>query len=248
VRRRRAFTLIELLVVIGIMAILITLITYGVKSLLAGQREKATHVTMESLKNLITESQVTGGRGPQQLDAVFAVFYPPNTPPPYGVGAPLKINKEFGDSYTQATDRFPKWQSTGPSTPPLPTNAVAATQSVIQLLRAVPNNSKWISTLPTERLWLPKSPQVAADAPQIPLILDAWGNPIIYVPSDGLVGVTVSSTDASGNDVSVMTVRSRDKRGFWASAGPDGFFTDPDPSQAKRKPYGDDNVYSFDNQ
>ena len=39
-------------------------------------------------------------------------------------------------------------------------------------------------------------------------------------------------------------VRSPDKRPFWASAGPDGAFTDPNPSQ--KKPVGEDNVSSFE--
>jgi type II secretory pathway pseudopilin PulG len=234
------------LVVIGIIAVLVTLVTYGIKSVVGGQREKSTRVTMENLKNLIIEKQVTGGV--DQLDQV----YPATTTgtPPVSIrvlDAPLKFSRDFG---AQA-ERFPVWGGTGPQ------NATALTQAVMALLRAVPNNASWLAGLPSNQVWMPKIPEeVPTGSPRIPLVLDAWGNPIIYVPPGGLAGVTVSGnvksriadTNANVTISPQATVQSRDLKGFWASAGPDGFFTDPDPTKTldEREPFGDDNVYSFD--
>jgi len=70
-----------------------------------------------------------------------------------------------------------------------------------------------------------------------PLLLDGWGNPIIFVPASGLRvrliadKSTYDPMDATQNFV----VTAPDKRPFWASAGPDGDFSK-----------GDDNVYSFE--
>jgi prepilin-type N-terminal cleavage/methylation domain-containing protein len=74
---------------------------------------------------------------------------------------------------------------------------------------------------------------------QAPLLLDAWGNPIIYVPGGGLSvqllngGTTYDASNT--NLIKGQTVTSPDKRPFWASAGPDGDFS-----------HGDDNIYSFE--
>ncbi len=95
-----------------------------------------------------------------------------------------------------------------------------------------------------------------------PLLLDGWGNPIIFVPASGLhvkllngqgsylsadpPGVTSTSTNSQEyiivspeghvtNQGSSNPYCDRPGRPFFASAGPDGDFTK-----------GDDNIYSFD--
>ncbi len=60
-----------------------------------------------------------------------------------------------------------------------------------------------------------------------PVLLDGWGNPIIWVPGAG-VKVNVGAT--------ATVIKAPDGRPFFASAGPDGDFSK-----------GDDNVYSFQN-
>jgi hypothetical protein len=87
---------------------------------------------------------------------------------------------------------------------------------------------------------------------KVPMLLDGWGNPIIFVPSGVLgtgaalspgptpplgypipgSGAIVSSPGSSGASIQVS---SPDGRPFWASAGPDGIFR-----------LGDDNMYSFE--
>jgi len=81
-----------------------------------------------------------------------------------------------------------------------------------------------------------------------PVILDGWGNPILFCPGSGLVtsvnppitvgGLTnVYLNTTSGSSHGPSTITSPDGRPFWVSAGPDGDF-------AK----GDDNIYSFNPQ
>jgi hypothetical protein len=65
-------------------------------------------------------------------------------------------------------------------------------------------------------------PKYRFDESRVRIPLDAWGNPIIFVPAGGLAGVHVDP------------VRSPDGRPFFASAGADGDFAT-----------GDDNLYSF---
>ena len=78
---------------------------------------------------------------------------------------------------------------------------------------------------------------------EAPVLLDGWGNPIIYVPPGGIVvqikGAARSLVgqelwhDALHADPRDRPSKSTDHP-FWASAGPDGNFDN-----------GDDNVYSF---
>ena len=88
----------------------------------------------------------------------------------------------------------------------------------------------------------------------VPVILDGWGNPIIFVPASGLhIRVlngksTYNPTDVTQNYIMISpegTVTNQYTaapavtkvgRPFFASAGPDGDFT-----------RGDDNIYSFEN-
>lgn len=113
--------------------------------------------------------------------------------------------------------------------------AIAATNGVMGLLQAIPENRAMLAKLPGEKL-LRRGGAVAN-----PILLDAWNNPVLFVPAGGLSGVTLAGTGgrtvtsrgviADGGEVPVGA------RPFWASAGPDGNF-------AK----GDDNLYSFEKQ
>ena len=94
---------------------------------------------------------------------------------------------------------------------------------------------------------VPQPPQPPATVTYPPVVLDGWGNPIIFVPASGLydiytglvyVNVTIVGTNHisfTGSLVSVnKPVTAPDGRPFWVSAGPDGNFV-----------LGDDNIYSF---
>ena len=76
---------------------------------------------------------------------------------------------------------------------------------------------------PNQRYWLKDT------APEkVPGPLDAWGNPVIFVPGGRLEGMTLRGRPG-------CIVRSPGERPFFASAGPDGRFRDS----------ADDNVYSY---
>jgi prepilin-type N-terminal cleavage/methylation domain-containing protein len=116
---------------------------------------------------------------------------------------------------------------------------------------APPNYYYWMPALrvltPTV---LPSPPGTQGVALSTPVILDAWGNPIIFVlggvlgnnPSN--VTLTASYTPpvgsggiitGSGSSATATQVHSPDYHPFFASAGPDGDFSK-----------GDDNLYSFE--
>jgi hypothetical protein len=111
----------------------------------------------------------------------------------------------------------------------------------------IPKNNSSLLSLPSRQLMVIPTPPVPASATTQPppLVLDAWSNPVLFVPSGGLTGVSLNS-----NPGGTFTVRSSGvyaetngvaqpptskDRPFWASAGPDGDFSK-----------GDDNIYSFE--
>ncbi len=117
------------------------------------------------------------------------------------------------------------------------------------ILLQIPNNKTALSSIPANQLMETPSgiaPLAPPGAGSAPVILDGFGNPIILVPAAGIEVTVTDPTDPS--KVTTKIIRSPDKRPFWASAGPDGYFTDvryyTDPATAK--PYGEDNIYSFE--
>ena len=131
-------------------------------------------------------------------------------------------------------------------------SAVGNTQLVYRFLARVPNNKKVMTGLPSKHVMgmadaddkgnkLQPGP-ASNRAIDPPLVLDAWNNPIIFVGSDGLVGVNLEAragqqlrvTSTGILDASALPLPAN-RRPFFASAGPDGDFRT-----------GDDNLYSFD--
>jgi len=230
VKRDRAFTLVEIIVALGIIMILVGLVTVGMRALNKSAKEKATKSALETAKSMLAELDTAGGIA--EVTAIYSSLVPANQ-----VEQPGNVTI---DAYQAAP--YARYQS----------DAVRLTQFVMGKLIAIPNNKAVLQKLPVERL-LRKNPAGSAaslltvDAngePNPPVLLDGWGNPIIYVPWDGLSKVII------GNDVPPKEYRIKsnevitpstgaDKfttgRPFWASAGPDGDFST-----------GDDNVYSFE--
>ena len=89
----------------------------------------------------------------------------------------------------------------------------ANTTTVMTRLVAIPKNKDAIANLPTKMVKAGSNP---------PVLLDGWGNPIVYVPKTGLTSGGKTITHPEG-------------RPFWASPGPDGDINTPD-----------DNIYSFE--
>jgi len=98
----------------------------------------------------------------------------------------------------------------------------------------------------------PPGGNYAAATDATPVMLDAWNNPIIFVPAPGLAGVTFESAGTTQHRITSSGIKPDlngdgdfydtnelapgGSRPFFASAGPDGIFTT-----------GDDNIYSFEN-
>lgn len=139
--------------------------------------------------------------------------------------------------------------------------AVARTQAVLRRLLTIPANQSAYSSLSEDAKTLPVAtsydggagpePSLLAymagsgDAGQLdpPLLVDGFGNVIIFVPATGLSGLAFK--DGSRN----VTIRASNGRAFWASAGADGSFAGsagPDGTwgNADDVPGADDNVYS----
>jgi prepilin-type N-terminal cleavage/methylation domain-containing protein len=246
VLRRKGFTLIELLVVIGIIALLAAILIVGVKSISKSSHEKATRTNMENLKSLVVELTNSGA-----MDKIYNMYkYNPTPPPnyPYGQPLPTPFNPGGaavaipGNVQKDSPDRLPAFTTSAP--PYIPKNEVARTQLVMGMLNSVA--SAMIQKLPSGTFMSAAEANSAAKLKTpmpVTVPLDGWGNPMIFVPGGG-IRVTVTGTNKT---VVTQTITAPDGKGFWASAGPDGIFTDTINSSPNQKPNGDDNVYSFEN-
>ena len=292
-KRRRGFTLIEVLTVIGIIIILVGIVVYGLGKVMGGTKAASTKATLETMRSILSEYEVVSkglSRQPGIQWLNDGALTPPgnpvsiwkdgdptdaatNQPEPDPVQVPGDVKSASG---TGANGRYTADQ-------------IGNTQQVLMLMQQAPSVRTMIQQLPASNLMEPvpaglgnppagvklliQRPDGTVGAyagvaakPVPPLVLDAWGNPIIFVPAGGLcggkggdsdpltmyVGGRAGEKDSAGNLVAKMVVsvdpgqqpgpnqlrqiRSPDNRPFWASAGPDGDFRT-----------GDDNVYSFEN-
>jgi prepilin-type N-terminal cleavage/methylation domain-containing protein len=210
-KSRRGFTLIEVLTVIGIILLLIGIAVVGFRYIDRSANMKHTRVVLENARAMMTELDVNGSTN------LIEGAGTPNgnqNQAPFAVGAALDATT-FADVNPGQTGR---------------SNAYGNCQSVVIVLTRVPKNKQTLQQLPSKA--------VASDAQNV--LLDGWGNPLIYVPSGGLKNVKIGiKSDGTGSQtvwikVPPIPANGTDNiphRGFWLSAGPDGDFTT-----------GDDNV------
>ena len=104
--------------------------------------------------------------------------------------------------------------------------AVQNTWFVMAYLMRVPKVKDMVQKLPPSRVLSTNNTTTGASIPWTPnggtagagvVLLDGWGNPIIFVAPGGL-NVWVK------NQTLPKSIASRDSRPFFASAGPDGDF------------------------
>jgi type II secretory pathway pseudopilin PulG len=248
--KRKAFTVIELMLVIGVLVILIAIVVWGLKGAAGTGADKATRTTLQNLTSMSEElyrkNKLAGFEGPVADKPIYPIPGPGPSLPMGGELAPRDVTDA-----TQNNDRRG--------------DAVARTGEVIRRLSSLPDNKKALEKFPSDQVLLIKLTRSSPPYTDGPgkVILDGWRNPILFVPPTGLAHVftkqkdtytggnfsrgarvihngeywtAIASTNSSpGGTGWFQGIASSDGHGFWASAGPDGVFSD-----------GDDNIYSFE--
>lgn len=176
-KQRNAFTLIELIVAISVIAILAGMLIVGIQYVGASSREKATRVTLENLQSMLTELENTAGLG--RLPAFRSI----SAPGYIGEGSAIRMNDAF--RYTRDAmailQSVPANASSIAQLPP-ETMAVLPWQGGVSYLTddqvthdgVVYHATDATTAEPPGGTWTPS-------ARAVPLPIDAWGNPIIFV-------------------------------------------------------------------
>jgi prepilin-type N-terminal cleavage/methylation domain-containing protein len=273
-RARRGFTLLEMLGVIGIMLILVSLAVIAFETLDRSASGKQTRATLDDCTAMLNEYENEAGAG--ALGNLGTGGPEPTGGFPYPGGAYAVAGGELG--YNNSTP-YIEVTSMVYSTVPAAANpttvlsggygrygaAVQYTWYVMANLMRIPKVKDMVQKLPTSRVLTATNTTTGTTVPYTPtgatagagvVLLDGWGNPIIFVPSGGI------NVWKKGQSTPTL-IQSRDLRPFFASAGPDGDFgadnnatvanpttTDSWSSTSMgvtRTPMGDDNIYSFEN-
>ena len=214
--RRHAFTLVEMLVVIGILMILIAMTTIALRTVAQRAKNDDTQTALNTLDAMLKgELDATGGG--KQINE-FLTKYNNSQPSPVS-------------SLTQLTVPNPgivnNPQSWAPAlvTPTDTTSALYVTQTIIGILLRNPNNVTLFNNLPAQRKLEFITINNVKTALAHPLILDGYGNPIIFVPAGGLQNVFFGSgTFNPKTTYPTFQPNQAVPIYFWLSAGMDGDF------------------------
>jgi prepilin-type N-terminal cleavage/methylation domain-containing protein len=224
-RRTRGFTLIELLVVFGILLVLMGLAVYSFTKL--DPSDRLTKTNLSTCKAMFSEFEAVAGVGSTPIE-VFV-----------GSSKIGKADASFGDFWIDPKREDPEVptpiNSPGVTTGTT-TDAVRNTLLAMSVLQAIPANRDAMTKMPPSSIRRFSNDAVTTiDDTKYPLIADGWGNPIIFVPGNGITGIKLGFNAASNSWAQTgQTIVAPDNRPFFASAGPDGDMT-----------AGDDNLYSF---
>jgi prepilin-type N-terminal cleavage/methylation domain-containing protein len=229
-QQNRGFSLIELLAVIAIIVVLVGIVFVGMKYVTGTASGKSTQTTLGNLQSMLSALDVQSRGALDQIDAAYDAYNSDSNPL---VLPAAPVNVSFPTDPTAPATTPPGYRYA----PFVQATALLAMQKIVSL----PENRAALGKISTKML-----PTWSTTLwPQTNILLDAWGNPIIYVPSGGLEGVVLKAAPTSAtlylvqsNGTTAYTTPPTPKtnaRPFFASAGPDGDF-------AK----GDDNIYSFE--
>ena len=202
-KHRRGFTMVEILVACAVIVILMGLLFLGGKAIVTSNKKSSTKTTLSNLRAMVTEREAA-------------------------VGA-TKVKAEIDVIYGNVviTGTIPDMSRAGGNRIPAAGTHLALTQQVMRLLSSVAANKKALANIPNEQL-LETVPQSTTGDTATPIVLDAFDNPIIAIPS---YGVTLNY-EVGGSTV----VRAKDGKTFFMSAGPDGNYIT-----------ADDNIFSYEN-
>lgn len=268
-RNSRAFTTLELLIAIGVLVVLLGIVVIGARSITSGSKQRDTKVRLEALAGMLTEFEAVTGVGlkrqpgkmyrdnngvPQLVDATtltggkFIDIWrdadptTDNIPVTNSVGQPVPAPGDVTES-AFISGQPGRFRSTAVHNTQVVMGLLTGVASVKQMLdrlpaNAIANNPNKSGTLNMGSLTFVGNNTTAF---RPPLVVDAWDNPIIFVPAGGLdqvnvAGSVVRITSRGAIGAGTLTAPTAGVRPFFASAGPDGSFS-----------AGDDNVYSFEN-
>jgi len=183
----------------------------------------------------------------------FADFKGAANPPQQGGGL---RSIDIGDMTDKSSGNNPRYTA----------RASYNTTGVMYILLKDPRNRALVSAMPPKRIletWAGFNPNDKAQKAwsiDAAVLLDAWENPIIYVPRGGMhvwlnpngsgkqedfaeyVVRTSGTYKARGASIPPVT---KNDRPFFASCGPDGYFADLNTDETKRLDRSMDNMYSF---
>ena len=189
-RARRGFSMIELLVVIGVILLLMTISVIGFIHIDKAGSEKSTHTRLALCQSMQAEYEASA-----QLTYIEGIG-PGATPIPSFYKSALLNGMTYGLS-TQATN--PGDVSAGAANRyAVPTGSpgtamVYTTGQIVQLFSQIPKVKSDLANVGTAALMQGAGGGSWLDINNKPLyvLFDAWKNPIIYVSSTGLPGVTM---------------------------------------------------------
>jgi len=251
--RHRGFTLLEILIAVAIIAILIGMAFVGMRAMGRGASENDTRVRLGTARALLNDflDATKGGTGkrpqPQgwdynDFDGSTPFIVLPGDVAPNGKGLNFWTLPSYQD--TNLNNAREEGEPIVPLVAPGPYSATAAnepyqyynTRVAQRLIQSIPAVKAQLNSMPSNVIETTAAPPPPGFRPTANAkhLLDAWGNPILFVPGGGLMGVRREGYSAV-NDIN-NPIKSPDERPFWASAGPDGNFAE-----------GDDNLYSFEN-
>jgi prepilin-type N-terminal cleavage/methylation domain-containing protein len=263
-RNSKGFTLIELLVVIGIILVLIGLFFAGAKLVTAQAKTRDTQTALETCKTMFAN----------YLQATHLSRYPAGL----SFGPPVNANTWYNAQEAPLGVITPDNLGLQPAPQQLQTQSgtnstlFTDTAIVFAAMESLPENQALIANIPASKRITALLPNTAL---QVTLLLDGWGNPIMFVPGGGLgIYPTVGMTTPSGmiwvDGVNQAIITSTgvwagttapnykptavsSNQPFFVSAGPDGSINNYHPvitssGATDTSASTDDNVYSFNNQ
>jgi type II secretory pathway pseudopilin PulG len=276
-RATAAFTLLELLITIGVIIVLLGMLMFGLRAFSNSSKARETRATLEIAMGLFSEldakirlaqnNDVKQYWASDQGNLVFVDLESgPYSNPAWELSFwndPTRTMHQGPPNSKPAPIRAPGKVASGEADRDRH-EAIWNTAIAMSRFMALPTNRSKVQSMPSQRVLLllkdatqdptgqaPTQTTSGVTAQKFPILLDAWGNPIIFVPASGLgsdASGAIGALKVGGVQRVVTSSKLRDPinvntdyailgtdRPFFASAGPDGDFTT-----------GDDNIYSFE--